>query len=401
MGDLWPKTGVPGYAGNYSSPSQHGFDHWIQTEAEASNSMPNCGCFPVDHADPGPKPPSGYPSITPHGDQCVVGGGVRSDWCYPCTAYWQPNASDPRGVSAWPDKVPGNDATFIVDRFLDFLDKDVLLDKGSSSSSNNSTAGFYAHLTFHAIHEPHPAMPEFYELYQNDPDYLGALTMFDVELGRLLAELKARGLYNNTVIFYTADNGPHQGRERSDIHYSTQFLRQCKASIFEGGIRVPGIMHAPGLISRFANVTTPTVTSDFLPTIMELLGVTTDNPGWVMDGMSLLPYITPTEAGSSLSRRPRPNPIGVKWGGSEAIIDNDWKLMSKPNAGQCDYQEPWASVPAKELDDYYLFNLGDDYHELHDRKADQPERYQAMMQTLTTFKASVLNSQQNESGCGK
>lgn len=308
LGDLWPKTNVPGYAGNYSSPSQHGFDHWIQTEAEASNSMPNCGCFPVNHTVPGPKPPSGYPSITPHGDQCVVGGGHRSDWCYPCTNYFQPNASDSRGVSAWPAKVPGNDATFIVDRFLAFLDQSLAADRQ-----------FYAHLTFHAIHEPHPAMPDFYDMYENDPDYLGALTMFDAELGRLVEELKQKEVYNNTVILYTADNGPHQGLERSDIHYSTNFLRQCKASIFEGGIRVPGIIHAPMLISHFVNVTTPTVTSDFLPTIMELLDVRTDNPTWVMDGMSLLPYLQAKdgrEERTTMIQRPRPSnkSIGVKWG---------------------------------------------------------------------------------------
>ena len=55
--------------------------------------------------------------------------------------------------------------------------------------------------------------------------------MFDVELGRLIQQLKVKKVYNNTVILYTADNGPHQGEERSDIHYSTNFLRQCKAVI--------------------------------------------------------------------------------------------------------------------------------------------------------------------------
>lgn len=391
LGDLWPKTDVSGYAGNYSSPSQHGFDHWIQTEAEASNSMPNCGCFPVNHTSPGIKPPSGYPSITPHGDQCVVGGGFPSDWCYPCTNYFQPNATDPRGVSEWAEKIPGNDAAFIVDQFLNFLDQSIADEKP-----------FYAHLTFHAIHEPHPAMPQYYNLYQKDPDYLGALTMFDVQLGRLIKELKEKGVYNNTVIMYTADNGPHQGKERSDIRYSTNFLRQCKASIFEGGIRVPAIIHAPMLISNFVNVTTPAVTSDFLPTMMELLDVQTDNPSWVMDGMSLLPYVQ-MQAGEDKEaiNRPRPSnkPIGVKWGDSEAIIDNQWKLMSKPNKGQCKYQEPYASM--KTLDDYYLFDLSSDYHELHDRKKDQPELFQAMLKTLNEFKASVLNSQQTESGCGK
>ena len=94
-----------------------------------------------------------------------------------------------------PGRVPGNDAEFIVDRFLTFM-----------QSTLSQSLKFYAHLTFHAIHEPHPAMPEFWSLYQNDPDYLGALTMFDGQLGRLVSELKTANVYENTVIFYTADS---------------------------------------------------------------------------------------------------------------------------------------------------------------------------------------------------
>jgi hypothetical protein len=123
LGDLWPKTHLKSYKGNFSSPTQAGFDDWLQTQAEASNSMPNCGCFPVNHTDPGKKPPSGYSKITPHGDQCVVGGGFASDWCYPCTDYYYPNASDPRGVHELVQRVPGNDAEFIVDRFISFMDE--------------------------------------------------------------------------------------------------------------------------------------------------------------------------------------------------------------------------------------------------------------------------------------
>jgi hypothetical protein len=129
-------------------------------------------------------------------------------------------------------------------------------------------------------------------MYEKDPDYLGALTMWDVQVGRLMQLLETTGAAANTAIFYTADNGPHQGEERSDIHWcgarfptgisledaigshacllealkllqvcaqwhssrastfltssdcnlfclntarSTNFLRQCKASMWEGG----------------------------------------------------------------------------------------------------------------------------------------------------------------------
>ena len=70
-----------------------------------------------------------------------------------------------------------------------------------------------------------------------DPDYLGALTMWDSQVGRLLGLLKEKGVAERTAIFYTTDNGPHQGIERTDIHYSTNHMRQCKASSWEGGIR--------------------------------------------------------------------------------------------------------------------------------------------------------------------
>lgn len=64
-----------------------------------------------------------------------------------------------------------------------------------------------------------------------------------------------------------------QGAERTDIRFSTSYLRQCKAAITEGGIRVPGMMHAPMLIQRNMNITTPATTADFLPTLMDVLQV--------------------------------------------------------------------------------------------------------------------------------
>ena len=193
-----------------SDPGKHGFDDWMTTQAEASNSMTNCGCFHKNHSHPGRKPNGGYSDLVPLGDHCVVGSGFESDWCYPCTDYFYPNASDPRGVSALSEtvKVPGDDSTFLIDRFELFLAKQI-------SAANP----WLAHICFHAIHEPHPAMPEFWDMYATpgtnrgdpnyrDPDYLGALTMWDVQIGRLMSTLKEKGVADSTAIFYTADNVP-------------------------------------------------------------------------------------------------------------------------------------------------------------------------------------------------
>ena len=144
--------------------------------------------------------------MRPLGDQCVVGSGFAGDWCYPCTDYFYPNSSDPRGVSALSEstKVPGDDSTFLIDRFELFLTKQIA-----------ATNPWLAHICFHAIHEPHPAMPEFWNMYATpgtnrgdpnyrDPDYLGALTMWDVQIGRLMSTLKEKNVADKTAIFYTA-----------------------------------------------------------------------------------------------------------------------------------------------------------------------------------------------------
>ena len=388
LGDLWDKK-IPNMNKKWpvSSPGLIGFDRWISTQAEASSSMSNCGCFPVNHTKPGPKPPSGYDKITPNGDQCVVGGGFFSDWCYPCTDYFYPNNSDPRGVSGLSEsyKVPGDDSKFIMDTFEEFLDDVAVKQKRP----------FLAHLCLHSIHEPHPSMPQYWDMYKTDPDYLGTLTQMDVQIGRALDMLDSRGLSDNTVIFYTTDNGPHQGDERSDIHWSTgNMLRQCKASIFEGGIRVPGIMRWPqALKGKYRNITTPVATYDILPTVMDILNVTSSiNEDWVVDGRSLVPVVTGSDPNA-----PRKDPLVFSWGGQQAIIDNQWKLMTKPEVGQCDQQPGFDfSAPKDEL---FLFNLADDVHELNDLKKTETKQYNRLVGLLNNLRASIAHSQYNETHC--
>eukprot|EP00300_Choanocystis_sp_HF-7_P001302 c11050_g1_i1.p1 GENE.c11050_g1_i1~~c11050_g1_i1.p1 ORF type:complete len:572 (+),score=118.97 c11050_g1_i1:255-1718(+) len=385
LGDLWDKK-LPDMNPRWpvSSPSNHGFDDWLCTQAEASSSMSNCGCFPVNHTNPGPRPPSGYATIFPNGDGCVVGGGFESDWCYPCTDYYLPNSSDPRGVSSLQEnhtRVVGDDSEFLVDRLGEFLE-----------SRWRDNRPFLVQLSLHSIHEPHPAMPKYYDLYEKDPDYLGTLTQLDVQIGRIRSLLEEYGMSNNTMIIFTSDNGPHQGHERSDIRWSTRFLRQCKASVFEGGLRVPGFVHWPARISSFRNITTPVSTVDILPTIMELLQVESDNPTWVMDGVSFLGAI---DEGAD-PNAPREKPLVFSWGTQQAIIDKEWKLVSGPLKGQCDAQPGFNFDSQEKL---FLFNLAEDENETQDRKFTDPDVFERMSQLLDDFRQSLRFSQVNETGC--
>ena len=135
----------------------------------------------------------------------------------------------------------------------------------------------------------------------------------------MVASMKQRKVFNDTLFFYTADNGAHCNESPDsvacggiNIGRSTGGVRGCKASTWEGGIRVPGFLVWPEMISTHRETWVPAVTHDFLPTIMEALGVTSDNPTFPLDGMSLMPFITaPTSAAIPSSR---PKPIGFWWG---------------------------------------------------------------------------------------
>lgn len=151
------------------------------------------------------------------------------------------------------------------------------------------------------------------------------------------------------------------------------------------------MMHAPAYITSNLNVSTPATTADFLPTVMDILGVESSHPSWAMDGISLLPLLKNITA-------PRPKPLIFSWGGLNGVIDNDWKLIDKPDAGQCDFQEPYSSM--KQLDDFYLFNLANDRHELVNLKDTEPAQFSRMMGLYTGMLASIKNSQINETGCG-
>ena len=69
-------------------------------------------------------------------------------------------------------------------------------------------------------------------------DYLGTLTQMDAQIGALRTLLAARGARDDTLVWFTADNGPHAGNagevgQLADVRTATNGLRQCKASLFE------------------------------------------------------------------------------------------------------------------------------------------------------------------------
>ena len=131
-----------------------------------------------------------------------------------------------------------------------------------------------------------------------------------------------------------------------------------------------------------------------LPTVMELLGVNKSaNPTWIVDGVSMLPVMRAADHGA-----PRSRPLVFSWGNQQGIIDNEWKLITKPAVGQCD-QQPGFDFKGAGKDELFLYNLADDIHESRDLKLVEAHQYARMRGLLMDFRASLNYSRHEETGC--
>merc|ERR1712137_1024627 len=141
-------------------------------------------------------------------------------------------------------------------------------------------------------------------------DYFVCLQELDASVGLILTALETEGYYDNTMVWFTTDNGPegncYDKGWCEDGHFGTYPgdagpLRGRKRDIWEGGHRVPGIISWPNMVKGPARESWDLViTSDFLATVMEVLGVERpeEQQAWAFDGVSALP---------TLQGQPRPD----------------------------------------------------------------------------------------------
>jgi arylsulfatase A-like enzyme len=120
------------------------------------------------------------------------------------------------------------------------------------------------------------------------------ITAMDRAMGKLRQYLAEEGLRQNTLLWYCGDNGVPNG-----VHVTTPF-RGRKGQVYEGGIRVPGIIEWPARIPKARVTDVNSVTSDMFPTICDLLDLPL--PERPLDGISLKPLIDG-------EMRERPHPI--------------------------------------------------------------------------------------------
>ena len=150
--------------------------------------------------------------------------------------------------------------------------------------------------------------------------YAAMITRMDKDVGRIMSLLKELSLEDNTLVIFTSDNGPtFNGGTDSAFFESAKPLRGLKASVYEGGIRVPYIARWPGRIKAGSTNNHISAFWDFLPTCCELIGV---EPPEDIDGISMLPTLLGQE-----QRQKKHKYLYWELRGQQAIRMGKWKAV--------------------------------------------------------------------------
>jgi len=210
---------------------------------------------------------------------------------------------------------------------------DVLADEAIRYIENrDKTRPFFLYLPWQSPHHPLQS-PDNLSVMPEDhrPTYIKMVERLDYQVGRIISSLKREGIVNDTVIFFTSDNGGH-------IASRNLPLRAGKQSLFEGGIRVPLIVSWPGqIVSGKVNLY-PTIMMDATVTILELAAavIVQNTP---FDGFSLLPALRGEDVDNtqrSLYWRTRriDIPRGINVEKQAAIRVGKWKYLDDRNNNQ-------------------------------------------------------------------
>lgn len=254
----------------------------------------------------------------------------------------------------------------------------------------NRDSTFFAFLSFYAVHAPIQTSQDKWKKYkekavkegikesgykmervlpvrqvQDNPIYAGLLESMDEAIGLVLETLKDLGLDRDTIIIFTSDNG---GVVSGDDFATSNFpLRGGKGYQWEGGIKVPFLIHVPWLNGNGKRIDYPVINTDFYPTILDLAGFDL-LPEQHLDGVSLKKLLN----GRTLPDRSLfwHYPHYGNQGGepSSIILKDGWKLIH--------YWEDSRNE---------LYHLSTDVSEKHDISKNNQEKTKSLFLELETL----------------
>jgi arylsulfatase A-like enzyme len=290
----------------------------------------------------------------------------------------------------WPG--PGPAGSFVAPwRYGNFQPKstnehieDRMAREAATFMENNRDRPFYVNYWMFSVHAPFDAKSELIEKYrkivdpnsaQRNPIYAAMVESMDDAVGTLLDKLDELGIADNTIIVFSSDNG---GNMYNDVEGTTATsnapLRGGKATMYEGGVRVPTVICWPGKVAGETTSDVLASTCDFYPTILEMLSIQPE-PNQIFDGVSLVPALRGDlmDSNTVFTYFPHNPPVPQWMPPAVSVHQGDWKLIRLFACGE-NGGHRWK-----------LFNLKDDIGEANDLSSKEPDRVQKMDALIEDF----------------
>ena len=160
---------------------------------------------------------------------------------------------------------------------------------------------------------------------QDNPSLASMVAAVDDSVGALLDKLEELKLDKNTVVIFFSDNGGLSTLGRIGPGCNLP-LRAGKGWLYEGGIREPTLIRAPGVTRPGSVSHKPMISMDFFPTMLDLAGLPLQ-PKLHVDGRSLLSQLKGNDTGQRTLHWHYPHYHGSSWKPGATIRDGDWKLI--------------------------------------------------------------------------
>lgn len=241
---------------------------------------------------------------------------------------------------------------------------------------------FFVNLWFYNVHKPLQAkeykISKFNKLtnatsrHQN-ATYAAMVEHMDDAVGKVVEKLKEKGLYENTIILFSSDNGGLIGNSKN-VTTNNAPLRDGKGSIYEGGVRIPTIIHAPKLKIQNKEIDEPIISMDYYPTLMELAGISNSKiKNQTVDGRSLVPLM---QQNKNLKR--------------DAVF---WHYPHYHQEGGVPYSSVrkgnWKLFENFETNSFELYNLENDISESKNLINEKPDLVNELKNELKVWRNSV------------
>lgn len=240
---------------------------------------------------------------------------------------------------------------------------------------------FFVQVCFGSPHSPHQAAAEFKGLYPNLPEkkqhFWGEISGVDAAVGNLRRELQNLGIAENTIVWFTSDNG-------GTTPESQDPAGKGKGNI---GVRTVAVLEWPARVKEPIRTSLPCGHVDIYPTLLEIAGVTMpDQP--VLDGLSLVPLLD-----GKMQQRPKPLGFMLRKRGQGELREIDFVQ---------DTQGVWidgrlklvVTPPGSAGDDYTvaLYDIFADPAEKTNLAGQRPDDVARMRAALDQWRRSVRDS---------